>query len=523
MRLALGARVNETPLREPEAGTHVVDGIETTIVVPNRTKPRSVGARAMPIGSVPGFAPLSMDVNDPYTMQCSLKKRLFRQLPLSNPVVLQELEKFVFDWVDKNISPIEPLEFEEWLDTTSYNEHRKNQLRRCHSELGGKCPSVSQCRHIDTHGKHESYPEYKHARAINSRSDYFKAFSGPIFKAIESELYRHSYFVKHLLPEERAKRIVELKTVGNYTYATDFTAFESHFTPEVMEILEMQLYRKCLVKYPELYAKIHDTIAGTNSIRIRGGLRARVKGRRMSGDMNTSLGNGFSNLMLCMFVCSKRGDVLKFDGVFEGDDGLFTSDAIITDEHFTELGFTVKIEKVDDPRRASFCGLIFGANMETIRDPVRFLNNFGWTETYVNAGNKVLYELMKAKSLSALHETPQCPIVGVMARKMYFACTGKTRFTDPYKKKMYDRPWYEVEFNPSMDTRMLFAEVYGVSIETQLAIERAILTDTVGVIQRMLRPHLDVEDYITRFVEDTTAWPSMPSDGTKYGLPDHVT
>jgi hypothetical protein len=325
--VALGARVNETPLREPQE--HEVDGVEFKLSIPNSRRQRSIGAVQLPFGAVPGINPICMDVNDPYTFACGYKQRLFRKVPEPMPGKLAALGAYVDKWCSLNIKPVRPLSFTDWLKTTGYNEHRKQQLLCENMELRGGFPTKRQCEHVDTHGKHESYPEYKHMRVINSRCDAFKAFSGPYFKAIEEELYKHKFFVKHMTPEERMQRVLDLNNAGGYCYATDYTAFESHFTPAIMNALELRLYRHCLIHYPQAAKLLCDTLSGTNRMRTRSGIRASCPGRRMSGDMCTSLGNGFSNLMLVKYIVESRGGT--FDGIVEGDDGLFVSSIPLDD------------------------------------------------------------------------------------------------------------------------------------------------------------------------------------------------
>ena len=78
---------------------------------------------------------------------------------------------------------------------------------------------------------------------INSRCDAFKAWSGPLFKSIEEELYQQPEFVKHDTPDQRRVKVKQLRSTGVRYYATDYTAFESHFIPELMDSCECELYR----------------------------------------------------------------------------------------------------------------------------------------------------------------------------------------------------------------------------------------------------------------------------------------
>jgi len=50
-------------------------------------------------------------------------------------------------------------------------------------------------------------------------------------------------------------------------------------------------------------------------------VKIEVEATRMSGEMNTSLGNGFSNLMFMLYACHVQG--IAAEGIVEGDDGVF--------------------------------------------------------------------------------------------------------------------------------------------------------------------------------------------------------
>jgi len=188
--------------------------------------------RRLDYGAVPGFAPICMDSNDPFTVECSFKKRLMRDCPEADPIELTKLAAFVTEFVKTNFRPVKKLDFEEWLEQTSYNEQRKNQLRQA-KDFADR-PDYATCQKVDSFVKTESYPEFKHARMINSRNDKFKCYSGPFFKAMENEVYKYHSFIKHVPVPDRPALICALDKSGGFKYATDFTAFESHFKKNIM-------------------------------------------------------------------------------------------------------------------------------------------------------------------------------------------------------------------------------------------------------------------------------------------------
>lgn len=461
---AEGARVGEVPL--PECDESVLEDY----VEPTSRRQRRRMFRMLRFGAVPGYAPICLDTNDPQTLKAGLCRRLVRKTPTPDPATMARFQEFVARFVAK-LPRVDVLPFEEWLAGTTYNEKRKNELREAYAALKGGEPTARQCSHVDSFIKSEFYPEYKHARWINSRSDAFKVFTGPAFKAIERIIYALPEFIKHVPVSERPSRVAALRQAGLRYFQTDYTSFESHFTSDFLKVCEGQLYNHCLagLARPRF---ITSVLAGVNRLRTRTGFRVNVEGRRMSGDMCTSLGNGFTNLMLAMFVASEEG--MNINGFVEGDDGIFACEKPLREEMFARLGFTIKIVEHADPLMASFCGVVSGPDLQMLRDPRTFLQGFGWTQSFINAGNRIMDELLLAKSLSALHETPQCPIVSVMAREAYNrTCHLNPRFVqDGYHVAI--GKFVPEAYAPTYKTRLAFEAAFGISPAIQEAAEDAI-------------------------------------------------
>lgn len=493
-----GARASELPIPRPDGRGVLAAGARIRLPVLRRSRSRRF--RRLPCCHVPGYCPIALDANDPDTVDCAIKQRLLRTLPEADEAVLSEFEAFVYNWVIAHVPVARELTFEEWLASTSYSESRKQELREVFQRLLGGPPTERQCSHVDSFVKTESYPELKHARMINSRSDAFKVFSGPLFKAVEEVLYQLPQFIKHVPVPERPEAVKRLRKHGYKTFATDFTAYESHFVPKLMNLCECVLYRHCL-RWSAHVDLLCRTLIGTNRTRTRTGIRMNVKGRRMSGDMCTSLGNGFTNLMLAKFIAYRKGGEL--DGLVEGDDGLFVTNIDLTSQDYAQLGFTIKIEEVLDPCEASFCGMIFSESGEIIKDPRKFLQTFGWTSSFVHAGERIMLELLRAKALSTVYETPQCPIIGAVARYALSQTAG-------YAPRQVADGYHEVnlgdldsarfpKFSPSPDTRFLFQKRYGVSVETQLSIEKCVMAGDFGAVGRLLPPPPAVAWFAARY------------------------
>lgn len=495
---AEGMRSVELPLPRPQSKI-VADGT-ATLAPPNHRKPRRRMFRRLNHFAVPGYAPICMDSNDPQTITDAFLARLMRDVPTAEPEMLKKFHAFVKKEVRR--LPKASLQndrdmFEDWIAETPYPEKRKADLRNCFEELRGGFPSKRACQKVNGFIKSEFYLSFKNARMINSRSDAFKVFAGPLIKKVEKIVYSQPQFIKHTPVPERPAKVAALKRAGLRVFNTDYTAFESHFVKVIMKICECELYSHVLSNSAGVQLFI-QTVTGVNMISTRSGFKARVTARRMSGEMSTSLGNGFTNWCLAKFLAQLKGG--HIDGFVEGDDGIFVTDVELTADDFKKLGFTIKIVEVDDPSEASFCGIVTGTSNQIIRDPRKFMAGFGWTQSFINAGARVMDELQRAKALSTVYETPHCPIVGVFARQ----ALKLTRHVHPrFVEDGYHRTPDEVavpEFAPTLETRQLFERMYHISPELQVLVEAAVLDGDMAKVSSLLPPNRDMEVFAMNYL-----------------------
>jgi hypothetical protein len=389
--------------------------------------------------------------------------------------------------------------------------------------------------------KDEHYPEYKHARAINSRTDEFKCYVGPIFKLMEEEVYKHTSFIKHVPVEHRPKYIRDLlETPGGCYLATDFTAFEALFVPEIMKAVEFVLYEYLSQHLPqraEFMAACNEVLAGLNVCEFKF-FRVETLGKRMSGEMCTSLGNGFSNLMFMLFMCRLKGSTGV--GVVEGDDGLFrVVGPVPTASDFERLGLKIKLEVHHRLSTASFCGIIFDPEDQiNLTDAIEALAVLGWApRRYLNAKKKKKEILLRCKALSLAHQYPGCPILQSAAWSILRSTRSVRHYVRPWVEKsgaqvmsMWDKEQYlaalrdEKRIKPKtipISTRLLYEEIFQVTVEDQEKIEKYF--DSVNCVSPICCPALDFyipltwREYTGRYVVPISAKPEIPS-GTYPGF-----
>lgn len=387
-------------------------------------KRKPVAASLGPI--VAGAACPHPCLDDRDTAIAGAMKRFLTRPPKANRKIRKKFGQFVKGWCMKNLTPLPSdtdTSVESWLKTTGYPEWRKEELRRVWQETIEIWDANKARKNfgVNSFVKDECYPEWKHARSINSRSDLFKCAVGPIFKAIEHEVFKYKAFIKHIPVADRPQYVKDmLFRVGAKYGATDYTAFESHFVKELMEDCEFELYSymtQYLPEHNEFMRFIRDVIGDINQCEFKYFL-VWVMATRMSGEMCTSLGNGFSNLMLTLYVLGSEG-TKEVDVVVEGDDGLFTIEGKIpTTKDFEELGMTIKLEIHDSLETASFCGMIFDIeDKKIVADPRKVLATFGWTSfQYARMKTVKLKALLRCKALSLAHQYPGCPIISELAQ-----------------------------------------------------------------------------------------------------------
>lgn len=411
-----------------------------------------------------------------------------------------------------------------WLEHAPYTIKRKAALLAAFNNTRSvsKKEYLKKLTRVTSFIKDEHYPEYKHARSINSRSDEFKTLVGPIFHQIEKEVFKDPHFIKYVPVKDRAQYILDnVHQDGAHFIATDYSTFEAHFIPYVMKMIEFQLYRymtQLLADGAIFMDLVESTLAGENNCNFRN-VGVKVKGVRMSGEMCTSLGNGFSNLMIMLFT-GEELNLESLKGVVEGDDGLFSFYGQVPNEDwFKELGFTIKLESFDKLSNASFCGLLFDeTDKQIITDPKKVLNNFAWiAERYSRAKDVAIKKILKCKALSTLYQYSGCPVIHSYVKYMLRA-VGKVQWKMGYMSN-YEKDWtlqlmkemkgsWEIYLKdmPKDNTRALFSKLYNVTIEEQLELEKYF--DGLNSLIPISHPYLDrfitvdTCDYFCRYCFD---------------------
>lgn len=409
--------------------------------------------------------------------------------------------RFVWEWLNNGTlvplpsdSDVCPLT---WLNGTPYSLARRTELwqKFVESGLGYGLDVPDVYLKVKSFIKDECYPEYKMARGINSRHDVFKVLVGPIYQLINNALFNTKWFIKKVPVRDRPEFIMRLFRNGNQYFTSDYSSFEAHFTKELMEDAELLLVKFMVSKVPYgtwFMNLIRRAKCGLNTINYKN-WSCKLEGKRMSGEMDTSLSNSFANLMFMLYLCDQSG-ITDVDGVIEGDDGLFvfTGDVKKIDSSvFKDFGLSIKILLFDELNHASFCGMVFSpSDMTNVTNPIEEIVSFGWTNRrYAYSKSGVHKCLIRAKALSLAYQYPRCPILTKLAYKMCQLTAGFDSLSFIQSQGSHYTNLYEIELilkaheyfeknelngEPGMQTRLLVESLYSVTVSDQLCIENYI-------------------------------------------------
>lgn len=160
-------------------------------------------------------------------------------------------------------------------------------------------------------------------RAIQYRSVAFNAAIARYLNPIEHYLFNETEYkgmrwcAKGLTKEERALQIMDMADQfrSPLFVLADHSTFDAHVNPQLLK-LEHKFYKQVWNYDDELCRLLH--LQKINRGRTKGGIKYEVKGTRMSGDINTALGNSLINFaMLAAWVRNVDARIL-----LDGDDSV---------------------------------------------------------------------------------------------------------------------------------------------------------------------------------------------------------
>lgn len=464
---------------------------------------------------------------DPVSLACGLQARLGWQPGDMTRIQKRKIKRFVSTWCKKNLKPIaqeEVISFDGWIaklvEHKTYPAARIRELKQVwqdHAQFINPDGTLKDWASLTKKNKrkwfkcksfikeeHYAVEGWKHPRAINSRSDFFKCLVGPYFDRIADTVFGWapkngpSPFIKYVPVRDRPNVVkTHLMRDGARYRCTDFSSFEAHFTKQLMEIIEFELYKWMSSKnvyMQRILGVISKVLMGVNFLQFKW-FGVSVDATRMSGEMNTSLGNGFSNLMMCLFLTFDSDPKAVWKGFVEGDDAVFTVDppeSAPTVDKYEEYGFNMKeVLSFKDLGEAGFCGMLFHPDdpkSTVVTDIKKVLGKTGWTSMqYVNSGPKVLNSLLRNKAHSLVNSYAGCPILQEFGHYLLRVTVEDKYMEDRLMDQM---GWWErtqllyaikypiQPYKPHHLVRELVERLYGITVSVQIEIEEMLRNKT---------------------------------------------
>lgn len=425
--------------------------------------------------------------------ELAARNRVLCEWPQPDPIAIDRLKKIaggIAEWLGRH----EPLMPEEWID--KYTGYKRARYERAIREWESSGVSRKHS-YVTAFVKAEKLIDpRKDPRMIQARNPVYNVALGNYLKAIEHKLYNVGgsrqlarYFpkgrliAKGLNMAQRGallyKRWSELK--DPVALELDCSRFDAHCSDKLLRI-EHRVYLKCFQNNKELSRLLDWQIR--NKCFTEGGIKYECLGRRMSGDMNTALGNCVIMLILLADAFRQCGIKPKqFRILDDGDDCVVIVEREVQDKVrelfpklFTSYGHTLKIESVtSDFSKVTLCGarcIRVGGIRKCVLNPKRTIGKARILLGSKNLQNVEKYVGTIGQCLLALHAG--VPVLQAHAMALRRATRRILRGTPGsfVYRLAKDQNWADQLPEPiSYEARCDFRDAFDISIEEQIEIE----------------------------------------------------
>jgi hypothetical protein len=308
---------------------------------------------------------------------------------------------------------------------------------------------------------------------------HLKPMEKPIFRGIAA-VFGSTTVMKGLNAQQRGKIVYDKwqRFDNPFAILLDASRFDQHCS---QDIIEWEHYIEEQITLERDNLKKLNSFRSTNTCFIRsnsGGYKYKLKGVRMSGDMDTAMGN-------CLTMCAMTYsfmthlDVSKFEYMNDGDDGVLIverrdADMVLAGfrDYFLKFGFTMKLEGtagvLEDIEFCQARPIFDGTGYRFVRDPRICLDKDcislkGLTDV------ESMQQLRDSIGWCGLSLAGDMPIFGEFYKSMIIGPEKAREFTTGME---FLSKGMEAKFStPSDETRLSFYKAYDISPDEQLAIE----------------------------------------------------
>ena len=319
--------------------------------------------------------------------------------------------------------------------------------------------------------------QYRNPRGALAMGQFTHAVEAEVYKAVDqfgTRIFGKGLNLHDLADDLNRKR----KLFSNPVYLMlDASKFDSCVDVKMLKL--MTWYYKTLVKAQDksyiqwLWSKTY-----VNKGFTKHGVRYKTWGTRMSGDMDTGLGN---SLIMYACICEflKQSQISKYAMSVNGDDSVIVIES--KDLHLAkagmtiwrDFGFNMKFDFTTDFNQVEYCQskpLLTDYGWVMARNPVRLLSRIGFNNTMIprRRVNDYMYTLGLGEQ-AASYGVPIGWAIGAKLSGYHGKVLALSR--KKYLSYTKQRHWMKGYREPSMEVRHRYETVWGISVSEQLDIE----------------------------------------------------
>lgn len=281
----------------------------------------------------------------------------------------------------------------------------------------------------------------------------------------------------------------------------DHSRFDAHVHPKLLQA-EHSVYLRCRKWNRELAMLLDWQINNIGT--TKGGIRYRSKGKRMSGDCNTALGNSVINYGLLSSWLAASG--VSGNILLDGDDSVVVIERrdlerlIDVQAYMEMLGMETEYAVKDSISEVDFCqgrivlgskGAFFCCN------PLKILETI--TMSAESRGTDTMYQIARASIASTLSMSQSMPMMKPFSdwcRKQPGLGMIPEREHFRYIAKGVPVKYHEIIewVEPTMEERMSFALAWGISPSEQIAFENEVVVAALKPPSKESKYRVKIDD-----------------------------
>lgn len=251
---------------------------------------------------------------------------------------------------------------------------------------------------INMFQKCENYESIKEPRAISACSESLKAYIGGFIHLVDKHAINTTpFFVKGMNPQQVDRRRRLMSQKWSLFMGSDYSSYEGSQDYQWINMIEKEIYKVWLANYPEVYKILADLYENGHDIYWKKRYFGHLMGKRMSGDVQTSIGNGICNAVIWKYVSYITNTPIEL--LVEGDDAFICSDAELDVRIVNDLGFDCKIdgpttnyEEICFLSRYSINGHAFG-NIPKVLDKIGVVKSMHMVKQFKRGSKRSLKEI----------------------------------------------------------------------------------------------------------------------------------